>query len=130
MHTGMKVMACARAAHEANRAYCIAIGDTSQVAFTAAGLDQQTSTLKGVRAVVRGAGPRQAHESWLLDKQHAGWKYGLVKDLKNREHPCLVDYDKLSSEQRAKDDIFVAVVTAMAAAVGLTAAEYQREPAT
>ena len=25
-----KIEACARAAHEANRAYCIAIGDTSQ----------------------------------------------------------------------------------------------------
>lgn len=116
------VEACARAAHEANRAYCLALGDASQPAWDAAPDWQRSSALNGVRGVlIDGNGPRQSHESWLREKAAAGWVYGTVKDPAKKEHPCFVPYDQLPVEQMAKDDVFTHVVTIVAAALGFKA---------
>lgn len=54
--------AAARAAHEANRAYCLALGDTSQPAWDDAPEWQRTSAMKGVEGALAGNSPRQSHE--------------------------------------------------------------------
>lgn len=113
---------CARAAHEANRAYCLAIGDTSQPAWDAAPAWQRMSAIVGVEGVLAGNGPRESHASWLAEKQSTGWIWGPAKDPERREHPCMVPYDELPPEQRAKDRIFVDVVTSVALALGLPVA--------
>lgn len=111
------IEACARAAHEANRAYCIALGDTSQPAWDDAPEWQRTSARNGVRGALGGNTPEQSHESWLAEKAAAGWKYGPVKDPEKREHPCFVPYADLPPAQRAKDHVFVTVVRVMGAAL-------------
>lgn len=110
--------ACARAAHEANRAYCIAIGDTSQPSWDDAPEWQRTSALNGVRGVLDGNTPEQSHESWLAEKAATGWRYGPVKDPDRKEHPCFVPYAELPPAQQAKDALYVAVVRAMDHALG------------
>lgn len=113
------VLACARAAHEANRAYCIAIGDTSQPAWDDAPSWQVDSAILGVRgALIDKNTPEESHESWVQEKINAGWIHGPVKNPDHKEHPCIVPYDKLSSEQKRKDEIFVEVVWAVALALG------------
>lgn len=113
-----KIEACARAAHEANRAYCAALGDTSQAPWDDAPEWQKSSARNGVVGALNGNTPEQSHESWLAEKAATGWKYGPVKDPEKREHPCFVPYAGLPPEQRAKDGVFVAVVRAMGAALG------------
>lgn len=111
--------ACARAAHEANRAYCIALGDLSQVPWHEAPEWQRKSCILGVAGVLeKGNGPRESHESWLKEKEATGWKYGPVKDPEKKEHPCFVPYDELPAEQQVKDSIFTSVVRLMASALG------------
>lgn len=113
------IEAAARAAHEANRAYCLALGDTSQVPWDEAPDWQRSSCVQGARGVIeRGNGPRESHASWLDKKARTGWTYGPVKDPEKKEHPCFVPYDELPPEQRAKDSIFVSVVRAVAEALG------------
>lgn len=114
-----KILACARAAHEVNRAYCIALGDTSQAPWDHAEDWQRTSAMKGVQGVLDGDTPRQSHESWLDEKSSTGWKYGPVKDAGLKEHPCFVPYDDLPEAQRKKDHLFVSTVSEMAIALGL-----------
>lgn len=112
------IEAAARAAHEANRAYCLALGEVSQDAWEKAPEWQRTSCINGVRGVlVDGNGPEQSHRGWLAEKAATGWKYGPVKDPEKKEHPCFVAYSDLPPEQRAKDGIFVAVVKAVASAL-------------
>jgi hypothetical protein len=112
--TGSELIeACARAAHEANRAYCIAVGDTSQVSWDEAPLPLRSSARTGVAGVLNGNTPVQSHESWLEEKRAAGWKYGPIKDPEKKEHPCFVPYAELPPEQQAKDHIFVGVVKAV-----------------
>ncbi len=110
--------ACAQAAHEMNRAYCVAIGDTSQVSWEEAPLWQRDSALNGVDGVFAGNGPKESHESWLAEKVATGWVYGVVKDAVAKTHHCMVPYADLPPEQRRKDLLFVSTVRNMAAALG------------
>lgn len=109
----------ARVCHEANRAYCTALGDFSQVPWDAAPEWQRQSAIKSVKFIIEfpHASPSASHDSWLKEKADNGWKYGPVKDETLKEHPCFVPYDELPVEQKAKDYIFGAVVRAMMANV-------------
>ncbi len=109
-----KIEVAARAAHEANRAYCLSLGDTSQVAWEDAPKWQTESAALGAEAVSRGLNaPEASHVGWMAQKYSEGWVYGAVKDAEAKTHPCLVPYDELSAEQKRKDSIFVSVVQAV-----------------
>lgn len=112
------IEACARAAHEANRAYCIAIGDTSQPSWEEAPRWQRASARMGIKGALAGNTPEQSHESWLAEKRRTGWVYGATKDPERKEHPCMVPYADLPPEQRAKDKLYLAVVRTMFDALG------------
>src|SRR5208282_1466270 len=109
--------ACARAAHEVNRAYCLSIGDDSQLAWDEAPNWQKESARKGVGIALNGATPEQSHESWHEEKRLDGWKYGAVKDVEKKEHPCFVPYGELPAFQRAKDVLYISTVRAVAEAL-------------
>lgn len=104
----------ARVAHEVNKAYCEALGDTSQAAWEDAPEWQRESARMGVDLHMMGDfGPEASHISWSRQKLDDGWKYGTVKDAEKKEHPCLVPFEELPREQQAKDFIFRAVVHAL-----------------
>lgn len=112
------IEACAMAAHEANRAYCLAIGDASQPSWGEAPEWQRSSARNGVSGALAGNTPEQSHESWLAEKSANGWKFGLVKDAAKKEHPCFMPYATLPMAQKAKDEIFITVVLAVGKALG------------
>jgi hypothetical protein len=111
------VEACARAAHEVNRAYCLALGDTSQPSWEEAPDWQKSSARIGVVGALAGNTPEQSHESWLAEKAATGWKYGPVKDPEKKEHPCCVPYAHLPVAQQGKDHLFTSTVREMARAL-------------
>lgn len=106
----------ARACHEANRTYCLSIGDVSQVPWEDAPEWQKASARMGVQAILDNPSttPQQSHEGWLAQKVADSWVFGEVKDPIAKTHPCMVPYDALPAEQRAKDSIFGAVARAVA----------------
>lgn len=108
----------ARVCHEVNRAYCLALGDTSQPAWEDAPQWQRDSAVLGVKLHTTNpsAGPQVSHESWMAQKVSEGWVYGPVKDPENKQHPCMVPFDQLPREQQAKDFIFRGVVHALTGA--------------
>lgn len=108
----------AEVAHEVNRAYCESLGDLSQPAWEDAEDWQVKSAINGVefhRNNPEASDPEDSHLSWLAEKRAAGWKYGPVKDVDKKEHPCFLPYDELPPEQKSKDYIFRAVVRALLA---------------
>jgi hypothetical protein len=109
---------CARAAYEANRAYCNSLGDPSQPSWYDAPDEHKVSYRKGVLGALAGNAPEQSHESWLKEKEATGWKYGPVKDPDKKEHPCFVPYAELPPAQRVKDALFTLTVRSVAHALG------------
>lgn len=107
------ILAAAAAAHEANRAYCAALGDRSQAPWADAPEWQRESAIQGVLGVLKGNGPEESHAGWLRHKASEGWIYGATKDPEKKTHPCMVPYADLPPEQRKKDDIFVSTVLAV-----------------
>ena len=108
-------IAIAQVCHEANRAYCQALGDNSQPSWSKAPKWQRESAINGVKFIQENfdAKPSASHESWMEEKRKDGWSYGPVKDPALKQHPCFVPYDQLPAEQKAKDYIFGAIVRAM-----------------
>ena len=104
----------AQVCHEANRAYCLTIGDQSQPLWTDAPDWQRDSAISGVRHHLDNPGlsPSASHDEWLRHKKEQGWQWGPVKDVAKMEHPCFVPYDQLPIEQRRKDALFAAIVRA------------------
>lgn len=115
----MTVEQVARVCHEANRAYCVALGDHSQKEWEGAPAWQVDSAIKGVRFHLRNpsASPAASHEEWLQLKRAQGWEWGPVKDEQKRQHPCFLPFADLPSAQQRKDVLFKAIVDALRACV-------------
>lgn len=111
----MDVILLASVCHEANRAYCLTLGDRSQQPWTDAPDWQRQSAITGVTKILDGTitRPEQSHESWLEEKTRDGWTHGPVKDADKKEHPCFVPYAELPPAQQRKDALFFAIVTAL-----------------
>jgi len=101
----------AKLCHAVNRAYCASLGDYSQNHWGDAQEWQKESAIKGVEfhMMNANAAPEGSHNSWLIEKAANGWKYGPVKDIEKKEHPCMVEYEQLPVAQQAKDYIFKAI---------------------
>lgn len=106
------IEAIARTAHEANRAYCESLGDTSQLPWDQAPDWARKSAIEGVVFHIQNpdATPEDSHASWLEQKRRDGWRFGEVKDPLQKTHPCFRPYDELPLEQRTKDHLFVGIV--------------------
>lgn len=108
------MLAVAKVCHDANRSFSQTLGDFSHQPWDEAPAWQKESALQGVkkhweqRSV--NMSPRDSHDSWMAHKLADGWKYGPVKDPAKKEHPCLVPYDELPDETKAKDHLFGAIV--------------------
>jgi hypothetical protein len=111
----MSPIEIARVAHQVNKAYCEALGDSSQLNWSDAPEWQHRSAVLGVNLHINDphAGPQASHESWMAEKIAEGWVYGKVKDPENKQHPCIVPFDQLPVAQQAKDHIFRGVVHAL-----------------
>lgn len=104
----MTIVDIARECHEMNKAYCEALGDLTQLSWEEAPEWQKKSAIAGVKYRLANpeSTPADNHDNWLREKAADGWKYGPVKDVEAKEHPCFVAYDQLPVEQRVKDYLF------------------------
>lgn len=104
----------ARVCHEANRAYCKTLGDDSQPTWEDAPDWQTESAVSGVKFQVEAPWtPEASHEKWCEQKEQEGWTHGLEKNTLLKQHPCLVPWGDLPSDQRRKDVLFQAVCRAL-----------------
>ena len=111
----LTVESLARICHQANKAYCEAIGDNSQPDWEQAPAWQRDSARLGVRLHLDNpdAGPQASHESWMEQKVMDGWVWGPVKDPDTKKHPCIVPFSELPEWQQAKDKLFCGTVASL-----------------
>ena len=106
----------ARVCHEAHRAYCLARGDLSIPSWETLAEWQRENVIVGVMVAYNNPAltPEELHEAWMAEKVAAGWTVGPVKAPDLKQHPCLIDFDDLKPEDQAKDELFIAIVRALA----------------
>ena len=111
----MNVQDIAKVVHTINKAYCESLKDFSQVDWEKAPENIKQSAIDGVNFIISNpdVGPDASHSNWLKFKEADGWKYGPVKDMDKKEHPCFVPYDDLPQEQKSKDYLFKATVKSL-----------------
>lgn len=95
--------------HETNRVYCEAIGDFTQVPWSETSEEFKRNSLSGVLYFMEHpeSTPEDMHNNWMKDRLADGWKFGDVKDVEKKLHPCLVAYSELPMLQRVKDALFI-----------------------
>ena len=107
------VEAIGRVCHEANRAYCLIVGDPALPSWDELDETYRESTRIGVRNALGGATPEQSHESWTKERLAQGWRLGTPLDRAAKIHPNLVSYSELPEAQKRKDALFLAVVSVL-----------------
>lgn len=111
----LSVEELARVCHEANRAYCEALGDHSQKPWAEADEWQHDTVRNGVQ--FRLDNPNEyasaSHDNWLRVKSREGWVYGPVKDEKAKTHPCIMAFEELPIALQRKDRMFCAIIDAL-----------------
>lgn len=105
----------ARVIHEANRAMCAVVGDTSQVTWEEAEEWQRAAAIAGVRFYRKNplASSEDNHAAWMSEKENEGWTYGPTKDPEKKTHPDMVPYDKLGYNHKMKDRLVRAICQTM-----------------
>jgi len=107
------MMMIAKICHQANKAYCEIIGDSSQPDWEDAPDWQRESALDGVRFHLgSNTTPEMSHENWMKLKEADGWAWGPEKDPEKKAHPCMVPFCELPVEQQMKDKLFHSIVQA------------------
>ena len=113
------VEACARAAHEAIRAYEHARKESRpSLPWEYAPVALRAALRHVVPAVLRGTTPRELHAQMVEHLRAHGWTWGTVRDVARREHPFILGWEELPPESRAKDLLAARVMRATAAALG------------
>lgn len=110
--THLRIKALSRIVHEANKAFCESLGDTSQKPWNEAPGYNHTSAMAGIKAVWDNPGitPAQIHDVWMDQKIADGWSYGETKDKEKKTHPSIIPYDQLSDCEKYKDYLVIYTV--------------------
>ena len=108
----IRIPAIAKICHEANKAYCEAIEDNSQVGWHDCEQWQKDSAIMGVTTILENPDitPQEVHEAWMKAKIADGWKYGKIKDAEKKIHYGLKEYENVYPEQKIKDILFSNIV--------------------
>src|SRR5439155_16984621 len=106
----MEIDAISRICHEANRAYCVVVGDPELPGWDDLETSYRESTRAGVRNALAGHTPEESHESWMKERIEAGWRLGPSLNRAAKVHPNLIPYDQLPEVQKGKDQLFIGIV--------------------
>ena len=76
---------------------------------------ERNSTIGSVKAVFSNPEclPVDVHEAWLVEMKSGGWVRGDVESYMKREHPGIVPYCDLSSDQKDKYRLLISVAVSV-----------------
>lgn len=109
MHVLMRI---GKAAYEVNRAYCEGLSSHSLFSWEDMPAELHDSVSKAVFFHTQhpNATVSESHAAWCSHKKAEGWTWGPGMNFDKKEHPSLVEFERLPAEQQAQFRIFQAVI--------------------
>lgn len=46
---------------------------------------------------------KNTHDVWAKERYAQGWTYGTERDDAQKKHPCLIEYEELSDDEKSYD---------------------------
>ena len=46
---------------------------------------------------------KNTHEVWAAGRKAQGWSYGPERNDEEKKHPCLIEYEELSDDEKSYD---------------------------
>lgn len=103
----------ARIVVNTNADYSNALGE--QIAYwDETSTEVKNSIIRGVISALRyDPTPEQNHQNFLDDRMKDGWTYGPEKNVELKQHPDLLPFEQLPTDQKAKNFIFLSLVKSL-----------------
>ena len=98
----------AKTAHAIHRAYCIEMNIPTQPKWDEVENDHKDVMFNSIRHILHGEidSVQMSHDNFIKGKIENGWVYGEKYSLENKTNPRLVEFNKLTLEQRIKESLF------------------------
>lgn len=112
----MTTLDIAEVFHETNHVYSRTLGqETDFPTWKETPVETRTALAERVQRRLDNpdAPQRMEHDFWVQKKIDQGWKFGSEKDPGKKEHPFIVPYEEVPESEQDRDEIFIAIVSAL-----------------
>lgn len=98
----------AKTAHAIHRAYCLEMGIPTQPKWEDVENEHKDVVYNSIRHILSGnvKSVEESHNKFVESKYSRGWRFGEVYDIEKKLNPRMVDFSRLTTEQRIKERLF------------------------
>ena len=103
----------AKTAHAIHRAYCLEMGIPTQPKWEDVDNGHKDVVYNSVGQIMQGSikSVEESHNNFIEYKYSQGWRYGKDYSLNFKLNPRMVDFSRLTIEQKIKERLFFECVT-------------------
>ena len=103
----------AKTAHAIHRAYCLEMGIPTQPKWENVENGHKDVVYNSIRHIIQGSikSVEESHNKFVESKYAQGWRFGEVYSIEDKLNPRMVDFSRLTMEQRVKERLFFECVS-------------------
>ena len=103
----------AKTAHAIHRAYCLEMGIPTQPKWEDVDNGHKAVVYNSIRHIINGTikTVEESHNKFIESKYEQGWRFGEVYSIEDKLNPRMVDFSRLTLEQRIKERLFFECVS-------------------
>tara|TARA_R110002167_G_scaffold364713_1_gene587177 strand:- start:42 stop:380 length:339 start_codon:yes stop_codon:yes gene_type:complete len=103
----------AKTAHAIHRAYCLEMGIPTQPKWKDVEKGHKDVVYNSIKNILHGAikNVEESHDKFIQSKHKQGWRFGEAYSIENKLNPRMVDFTRLTLEQKIKERLFFECVT-------------------
>ena len=98
----------AKTAHAIHRAYCLEMGIPTQPKWEDVDSGHKDVVYTSIINITQGSvkSAEESHNKFIESKYAQGWRFGEVYSIEDKLNPRMVDFSRLTIEQRVKEKLF------------------------